>query len=71
MKQKELDRLGNFMMMQTAQSTTEAVKLFEDIKDETNLSDKDKAELYGKIIRGLVSNVKNIATIMRACTRKF
>jgi len=66
MKQKELNRLGHFMMMQTAQSGVEAVRIFEDIKNETGMTDKDKAGLYEQIIRGSTINVKNIAIIMHA-----
>ncbi len=69
MKQKELDSLGHFMMMQTAQSTAEAVKVFEETKNKADMTNKNKAELYEQIIRCSVSNVKNIATIMNAAQK--
>ena len=68
MKQKELNRLGHFMMMQTAQNTAEIQQLVREIQDQTDMPDKDKVELYEQIIAGSVSNAKNIASIMTAAT---
>ena len=66
MKNKELDRLGHFMLKKVVRSSAEQGRVKRDIDKDKKLTKKEKNELYSELIDALMESQLITATIMSA-----
>ncbi len=65
-KNREFDRLGHFLLMQTSASLVDAINVKNDIDASTKVSGKAKRELYSDMIDANIESQRLVASIMSA-----
>ena len=65
-KNRELDRLGHFILKQLAKSFAEQGKLKQEIDENPEVSGKEKRELYSEIIDAGLDMQVTVASVMSA-----
>ncbi len=65
-KDKEFDRLGHTLLMQSSTNLIEVIKIKADIDANEELSGKEKKELYSDMIEASLRTQRTVASIMSA-----